>query len=178
MSTAVVRTRRLVLRSWDQAERHRGAFALMNADPEVMADYGRTLTTAESDRKFDRYAAAQREHGIARMVVEDFRGRFLGYIGPMRFADGDHPLGRHDEIGWRLVRRAWGHGYATEGALAAIAHARSVGIVGEIVAYTSSDNARSQAVMRRVGLLRDPTRDFDLTDDGRRWHCLLWATRP
>jgi RimJ/RimL family protein N-acetyltransferase len=88
----------------------------------------------------------------------------------------DHPLGAHFEIGWRLTRKAWGHGYATESARAALLHAvHDVGL-REIVSYTSPDNARSQAVMARLNLRRDPARDFTtLTGRGEPWRGLVWV---
>ena len=50
--------------------------------------------------------------------------------------------------------------------------------LGEVLAYTSADNVRSQAVMRRLGFRREPTRDFDAVYGDRPWHGLVWAARP
>lgn len=55
------------------------------------------------------------------------------------------------EIGWHLHPDAWGHGYATEAACAAIVDAFSRG-QERIIAVTHPDNHASQAVCRRVGM--------------------------
>lgn len=65
------------------------------------------------------------------------------------------------EIGWRLARRAWGHGYASEAARRALEFALRDAGMHEIVSFTSAANARSQAVMRRIGMIHDPADDFD-----------------
>lgn len=174
---AALRTARLVLRPWPA--RHRDAFARMNADAEVMADFGAPLGRAESDAKFDRYAAAWRDHGIARWAVEDEAEQFIGYCGIMPCLAGDHPLGRHHEIGWRFVRAAWGHGYATESARAALDHGFARFGFEEVLACTAPDNRRSRAVMARLGLERMAGRDFTLADDGAgRWHAQVWRASP
>jgi RimJ/RimL family protein N-acetyltransferase len=64
------------------------------------------------------------------------------------------------EIGWRLSRDAWGNGYATEAARAALDFGFGSGLE-EIVSMTSTTNLRSQAVMQRLGMHRDPADDFD-----------------
>jgi len=170
----MIETPRLRLHRWD--DRHRDAFATMHADPEVMADYGGTVSRSESAKKFDGYVAAQRDHGISRWAVEDSDGAFLGYAGVMPRLSKDHPLGAHLEVGWRFTRDAWGYGYATESANAALRHA--VHQVGrrEILSYTSPDNERSQAVMARLNLVRDPARDFVTpTPSGEPWQGLVWV---
>ncbi len=65
------------------------------------------------------------------------------------------------EVGWRLDPAAWGFGYATEAARAALAFGFSDLGLGEIVSFTTATNVRSRAVMERVGMTRDPTDDFD-----------------
>jgi RimJ/RimL family protein N-acetyltransferase len=169
----MIETPRLRLHKW--SDRHRDAFAAMHADPEVMADYGGPIDRSESHEKFERYVAAQQHHRISRWAVESPDGAFLGYAGVMPRLSKDHPLGPHFEVGWRFVRRAWGHGYATESAKAALRHAVHHGRLSEILSYTSADNGRSQAVMAKLNLIRDPARDFTtLTPRGKPWHGLVW----
>jgi RimJ/RimL family protein N-acetyltransferase len=56
------------------------------------------------------------------------------------------------EVGWRLARHAWHHGYATEAAVAAAGVAfEGTGLAG-IWSMTAAGNAPSQAVMRRLGM--------------------------
>ena len=169
---AELRTARLTLRPW--REQDRPAFAALNADPEVSRDLGGPLSRAESDAKFDRYAATFARLGFSRLVIEDAERRFLGYAGVMPSRPG-HPLGDHAEIGWRLTRAAWGKGYATEAARAALDDALGRAGVREVLAYTAADNVRSQAVMSRLALRRDPVRDFDTVHAGGPWHGLVWV---
>jgi RimJ/RimL family protein N-acetyltransferase len=169
-----LRTARLTLRPW--REQDRLAFASLNADPEVTWDLGGPLSRSQSDAKFDRYRATFERCGLSRLAIEDPQQDFVGYAGVMLSAPG-HPLGPHLEIGWRLARAAWGKGYATEAARAALDDAFSRGAGEEILAYTSSDNVRSQAVMQRLGLVRDAPRDFDTISGHKPWHGLVWVAR-
>jgi RimJ/RimL family protein N-acetyltransferase len=171
----MLRTARLTLRPWRETDRE--AFAALNADPEVSWDLGGPLTRAASDAKFDRYLATFNRHGFSRLAVEDSQQVFLGYAGVMP-RPADHPLGPHADIGWRLRRTAWGHGYASEAAQAALADVFARAGLAEVLAYTSADNARSQAVMRRLGLRREPARDFSHGYDGKPWRGLVWVARP
>ena len=56
------------------------------------------------------------------------------------------------EIGWALRQEVWGRGYATEIGRAGLDHAFSVPGVEEVVAFTEVHNARSRAVMERLGM--------------------------
>jgi RimJ/RimL family protein N-acetyltransferase len=78
-------------------------------------------------------------------------GEFLGWwdLSPARPV-----LARPEraEAGWRLARRHWGHGYATEGASALLEH--GFGTVGlrEVWAETMAVNVASRRVMTKLGL--------------------------
>ena len=171
----IIETLRTRLRCWREADRN--AFAALHADPEVMWDEPDPLDRAESDAKFDRYAATFDRHGFTRWALESRDGAFLGYCGllPSRPA---HPLGPHADIGWRLVRSAGGHGYATELAGAALADAFTRCGLKEVIAYTATDNLRSQTVMARLQLRRDPSRDYSEPYGSGLWHGLVWVATP
>ena len=170
-----ITTPRLILRPW--ADTDALDFASMNSDPEVMNDQGGPLSRAESDRRLERYKQAFELHGFTRWALEcGSTASFLGCAGLMS-AGSEHPLGVHVEIGWRLVRKAWGRGIATEAAQAALADGFSRLRLDEILAYTSSENLRSQAVMGRLKLRRLEQRDFVRKLAGVDRHILVWAAQ-
>ena len=170
----MIETKRTRLRAWRQSDAP--SFAALHADPEVMRDLGGPISRSASDGKLARYMAAFEKCGFCRWAIESREGTFLGYAGVMPSPEG-HPLGPHFDVGWRLVRSAWGNGFATEAAGAALADV--FGRVGlrEVFGYTSGDNLRSQAVMNRLSLQRDPARDFAAIYDGVAWHGLVWVAR-
>jgi RimJ/RimL family protein N-acetyltransferase len=114
-----VYTDRLLLRRW--REEDRAPFAELNGDPETLVFFPSTLTKVESDAFVDRIEAGFEERGYGLWAVEVREtGEFIGFTGlaPM---PGDVPGGPGGtEIGWRLARTAWHHGYATEAARAAL----------------------------------------------------------
>jgi RimJ/RimL family protein N-acetyltransferase len=171
----VIETERLTLRPWEEADR--APLAAMHADEEVMADYGGVLSRDESDAKFDRYVAAWRDHGFSRWSLSTREGAFVGYVGVMPIRP-DHPAAPNVEVGWRLVRRAWGQGYASEAARASLADGFRRHGWDEVLSYTAPDNLRSQAVMARLGLAREPHRDFTADYDGTPWSSWVWVARP
>jgi ribosomal-protein-alanine N-acetyltransferase len=152
-------TDRLLLRRWTDADR--GPFAAMNADPEVVRHLRGKLDRAASDAFVDRIEAGFERHGFGLWAVEVRQtGEFIGFTGlawqtfPAHFTPAV-------EVGWRLARSAWGSGYATEAARAAIDFGfGGVGLL-EIVSITTRTNDKSIAVMRRLGMSTDPAWDFE-----------------
>jgi RimJ/RimL family protein N-acetyltransferase len=153
-----LRTDRLMLRRWREADLQ--PWAAMNADPQVREHLGDLLTREQSDAAVARFQAAFDQRGYGWWAVEVLTtGQFIGFTGLDQVEDGMPFTGV--EIGWRLARSAWGHGYATEAALAALAFGFDTLELPEILAVTTATNLRSQAVMRRIGMTRNPTDDFD-----------------
>lgn len=158
-----LRTSRLLLRPWRPQDRE--PFAGLNGDPEVMRHFPSTLDRSASDAFADRIAAHLDQLGWGLWAVEVVdSGRFAGYTGLNPVPDAitattaGHP---QTEVGWRLARWAWGHGYATEAATAALAFAFDELNLPEIVSFTAAGNRRSRSVMERLGMTHDPADDFE-----------------
>jgi RimJ/RimL family protein N-acetyltransferase len=166
-----IRTERTILRPWRAADAP--AFSALHADPEVMRDTRGVFGRSESDDKLQRYRAAFEEHGFCRWAVDDLQGRFLGYAGVMPIP-ANFPVAPGYDIGWRFVRSAWGQGLATEAASASLEDVFRRTRIAEVLSFTSATNARSQAVMQRLNLQRDETRDFVLESRGVAWRAMLW----
>ena len=154
-----VTTARLLLRGWREDDRE--AFADMNADPRVVEHLVGPVSRADSDAMVDRVEACWRDRGYGLWAVERHEdGCFLGYVGlwPATF---DAPFTPAVEVGWRLAAEHWGHGFATEGGLAALAYGFEAVGLHEIVSFTAAGNVRSWRVMQRLGMRRDQAGDFE-----------------
>ena len=155
----VLTTERLVLRGWRESDLR--PLAAINRDPAVMRHVGGPIPKAESDLVIGRFLQKWREDPRFGWWAVELReaGETIGFIG-LAAPDFTEPPGPCVEIGWRLARTAWGRGLASEGARAALAHGFAAGL-DEVVSFTVPGNARSRAVMERIGMLRDPAGDFD-----------------
>jgi RimJ/RimL family protein N-acetyltransferase len=84
------------------------------------------------------------------------------------------------EVGWVLLPAYWGHGYAAEGARAALDYAFTKLNLDEVVALTAAVNAKSQRVMERLGMTHDIIDDFDhphLPAENVLRRCVLYRMR-
>lgn len=152
-------TPRLRLRHWRPSDRE--PFAAINADPAVMEYFPAPLDREESDRLIDSIETRFERHGFGLwalevLATEEFVG-FTGLAAPSFEAHFTPAV----EVGWRLARPAWGKGYATEAGRASLAFGFEQAGLREVVSLTSVGNARSRAVMERLGMTRDPADDFD-----------------
>jgi RimJ/RimL family protein N-acetyltransferase len=168
-----IRTARLLLRPFRADDL--AAYAAIRADPET-ARYlpGGAPGAAEASERAQRTiaawgAGAWEDGGFAPWAVEhvDGGGRLIGHLG-LRYL----PEIGETELLYLLERPAWGRGFATEGARAAIAFARDRLGLAYLVALAHPDNASSIAVMRRCGFVHEgPIRIFGI--DGSRYGLLL-----
>jgi RimJ/RimL family protein N-acetyltransferase len=154
-----LRTPRLVLREWHDEDLN--AFAALSADAQVMEYVWSLDTRAASDAMAADIRRHFACHGFGFWAVQLAESpSFIGFIGlavvshQVRFAPAV-------QVGWRLFPRHWGHGYATEGAAAALDAGFGALGLSEIVAYTVPANVRSQRVMRRLGMTHAARDDFD-----------------
>jgi len=180
MTAPTIETDRLVLRQWRDSDR--APYAALNADPDVMEHFPFTLTNVQSDEMVDRMTSVLDDTGRGLWATEvKATATFIGFIGlsQPRFETDFTPC---IEIGWRLAKHAWGNGYAPEGARAVLAFGfEHVELPNdEIVSFTTVANTKSRRVMEKIGLVHDPSRDFDhplLPDWSGRRHVLYAITR-
>jgi RimJ/RimL family protein N-acetyltransferase len=155
----MIATDRLVLRNWRPSDLE--PWAALNADPAVMEHFPALLTADEAAAMLAAHQALITDRGWGLWAVERRSdGAFLGFTGLMPLRESN-PLAPGVEIGWRFARHAWGAGYASEAARAALAFGFDRLGLPEIVAFTAAGNLRSQAVMDRIGMARRKALDFD-----------------
>jgi len=139
------------LRQWEPTDR--AEFAAINADAEVMRHIGSgPLDRAGSDALWSQLRRDWTDLGHAPWAIERVEdGALLGFCGLAipSFLPQVLPA---VEIGWRLRRDAWGSGYATEAALAALDAAWHRMGMAQIIAIVHPDNDRSLALAERLGM--------------------------
>ena len=160
----IASTKRLVLRNWE--EKDRDLFHEINSDPAVMEFFPFLRTRAQSDELFERIRGIIAETGLCFYALADREtDTAMGFCGLSRTTKLEpHVPDGTVEIGWRLARRYWGHGYVTEAAERLLQFGFEEKQLPEIVSFAVAGNARSIAVMQRIGMAAAPERDFDMPD--------------
>ena len=154
-----LRTERLLLRRWRESDGDR--WAELNGDPVAMEHFPSSFTREQSDAQMAVFDAEIEERGWGLWAVEVVdAGAFIGFVG-LRPPPWEAHFTPAVEIGWRLHRDSWGHGYATEAAREALRFGFQDLDLDEIVSFTIPANARSRAVMERIGMTHDPADDFE-----------------
>lgn len=152
-------TQRCVLRQWKDTDL--APWAAMNADPAVRRYFPSVLSAEQAGAEAGRCREAMAQRGWGLWALElpgEFA--FAGFVGLM-VPHFDAPFVPAVEIGWRLTPAAWGRGYATEAARAALEFAFTRLGLHEVVAITVPANEPSRRVMQRLGMVRDAGGDFD-----------------
>ena len=126
-----------------------------------MRYFPKLLTREESDALIENQGLLLELRGWGLWAVEVAGGApFVGFVG-LAEPQFDAHFTPCVEVGWRLAREHWGHGYATEAARAAVGFGFDELGLDEIVALTTPANVRSRRVMERLGMTHDPADDFE-----------------
>ena len=157
----IFETERLIIRNWRDADRP--VFAAIVGNRQARIHQPGVVTRAESDAFIDRQIETILSTGCGFAVVErKADGAVIG-DGGIRPVPDNLPFFRAGsfEIGWQLDPRYFGMGFATEAARGWLDHGFLELRLAEVVAYTATINTPSENVMQRIGMTRDPARDFD-----------------
>ena len=173
---------RVRLRQWTDADL--APFAALNADADVMRHLIARLSRDESDAMARRNRVQIDTHGFGLWALDVQGIGFAGFVGISPKLPFELPVAgivaQPHEIGWRLAKAAWGHGYATEAATLALRHGFEVLGLPQIVSFTAVTNTASQAVMQRIGLVRRAEFDHPRLAEGHqlRRHVLYAQDAP
>jgi ribosomal-protein-alanine N-acetyltransferase len=150
---SIAATERIVLRHFHVADLD--DMAELFADPEVMR-FGAGPQSRDWTREWLKKCLEDyfRKWGFGLWaVVHQPDRRLIGYCGLTLFDDVD---GRREiEVGYRLMRRDWGRGLATEAAAAARDYAFGNLGLRRLIAVIDLENVRSMRVAEKIGLQRE-----------------------
>jgi RimJ/RimL family protein N-acetyltransferase len=150
MKNYLFTSQRLGFRNWQTEDLQE--FAALNADPEVMEHFPKTLTTKETGMLIERFQQCYETRGYAYFATElQETGELIGFIG-LLYQEYEAVFCPATDIGWRLKKSAWGNGYATEGAKRCLEYAFSELNLSRIISTCTVDNARSEHVMKKIGM--------------------------
>lgn len=146
-------TDRLILRELmpDDAP---GIFEL-DADPEVQRYVGnKPLTHIEQAHEVIAFIRKQyEENGIGRWaMIHKATGAFLGWTGLKLMKTPVNGHINYYDLGYRLLRKHWGAGYATESAIASLKYGFEEMNLPAVFAIADMDNQGSQHVLQKAGL--------------------------
>jgi RimJ/RimL family protein N-acetyltransferase len=159
---AVIETERLLLRKPvpEDARQLLEAFA----DPEAMRHIGDGSTTdlAGAEQTVDRWLERWDIWQIGMFVIERTEDeRVLGRAGFLRWDPETWEIGGSEtELGWGLAREHWGHGYATEAAVALRDWALGGLGLTRLISLIQQGNLRSVRVAEKLGERRE--RDIEV----------------
>lgn len=146
-----------------------------------MEHFPAPLTRVQSDELIEKIEVGFEANGFGLWALElRESGELIGFAG-LAVPGFEAHFTPAVEVGWRLARSAWGNGYATEAARAALDFGFEQVGLAEVVSFTTVGNERSRAVMERLGMSHDPADDFDHPrlpeDHPRRRHVLYRLAR-
>ncbi len=149
-----IETKRLLLRELRNTDLD-GMFEL-DSNPNVHRYLGNKpiKTKVEAQKILDSVKQQYAERGIGRFaVIEKASGDFIGWSG-LRLNTEYNMNGftKYYDVGYRLIERFWGKGYATESGKAAIEYAFNVMKLPELYATTEMGNQASHNALLKIGL--------------------------
>ena len=149
----IITTERLGLRLWTDDDFL--PFSKMNKDPEVMRYFPSLLNDEETTAMMGRIKAHFDKHGFGLFALEKLSTKeFIGYAGFMipSFESFFTPC---VEIGWRLQKKDWGFGFATEAAKACLDFGFKTLGFNKVYSFTSVINHKSEKVMQKIGMIKE-----------------------
>lgn len=155
-------TERLILREILPSDID-GMFEL-DSDPEVHKYLGnKPVTAREQISDVINFISQQYiENGIGRWAIIDKKTNdFIGWTGLKFVTELTNNHKNYYDLGYRLIKKYWGQGIATETAIASLKYAFEQLKANEVYAIADCENNGSNKILRKVGLNFIERFDFD-----------------
>ena len=167
-----IETERLILRELRPSDLN-GMFEL-DSDPNVHKYLGNkpVKTIEESQKILESFINQYNERGIGRWAaIEKSSGEFIGWTG-LRLNTEYNMNGftEYYDVGYRLIKRFWGKGYATESGNAAVNYAFDTLKIPELYAVTEIGNQASHRALLKIGLTYVEDFYFEQKKLNLRWY--------
>src|SRR5690606_29296337 len=143
----------------------------LDSDPEVHKYLGNhpVKTKAESLELINYIRQQYVEHGIGRWAIIDRKtNKFIGWTGLKYVTKETNHHRNYYDLGYRLIKRFWGRGIASETAFAILDYAFNTLNLSEVFAMAASDNLASNRILQNVGLQLKET--FDMEGVSHNWY--------
>jgi RimJ/RimL family protein N-acetyltransferase len=150
---------RVLLREWVESDLQ--PWIVLNLDPENLHFFPRVYSAEESRASFIRISELLSQNPFGLWAAEEkSSGEFMGFVGIAEQDITGVSFMPCVEIGWRLDKKYWGKGYATEAAKVVLNYGVSALGLKEIYSYTAISNLPSISVMKKIGLRARPELAF------------------
>jgi len=167
----ITETERLIIR--EIARTDIDAMFELHSDPEVHIYLGnKTITSQEKLMEvIDSLRQQYIDFGVGRWAMIDKKSNdFIGWTGLEFVTKETNKHKNYYDLGYRLLKRYWGQGYATESAFASIDYAFNKLNLNGVYAIADIENKASNKILRKVGLKFIET--FDLEGIQHNWYKL------
>lgn len=127
----------------------------LHADPEVHRFLGnKTVTSKEQIIDIINFVRQQYiDYGVGRWAIVDKKtNEFVGWIGLEYVTKETNNHKNYYDLGYRLIKRFWGKGYATESAFASLDYAFNKLNATAVFGMADCENEASNKILRKVGL--------------------------
>lgn len=151
--TIILETERLILREIELSDAQ-GMFEL-DSDYDVHKYLGEPVVNSieESIEKIKNIQNQYLVNGVGRLaVIEKSSNTFLGWAGLKLEAPRPHHPEQYYDIGYRLIKKFWGKGFATEASKAALDYGFKQLKISDIYADVDANNTASKKVLEKMGL--------------------------
>lgn len=157
-----VETERLILREILPTDAE-GLFQL-DSDPEVHRYLGnKPVENKEQITAVINFIRQQYiDNGIGRWaIIEKASNNFIGWTGLKLITELTNSHINYYDLGYRLIQKYWGQGFATESAKASLNYGFKELKLNEIYAMADCENMKSNNALTKIGLRFIETFDFD-----------------